>query len=182
VRVRTELSLLEEQMVVREDALKRTVLVSPVNGIVKQIRNNTIGGVVAAGAPIMELVPIGTRVLVEARVKPADIGFVKLGQPVAIKLSAYDPTIYGALKGKVLSISPDALGDPERAANADGTWYRALVEADRDAFRAGEGRRARTLEVLPGMTGTAEIRTGERTVLEFLLRPMLRTQEAFRER
>ena len=182
VRVRTELSLLEEQMVVRDDALKRTVLVSPVNGIVKQIRNNTLGGIVAAGAPVMELVPVGARVLVEARVKPADIGFVKVGQPVAIKLSAYEPAIYGALKGRVLSISPDALGDPERAANADGTWYRALVDADRESFKAGEGKRARSLEVLPGMTGTAEIRTGERTVLEFLLRPMLRTQEAFRER
>lgn len=182
VRVRTELSLLEEQMVVRDDALKRTVLVSPVNGIVKQIKNNTLGGVVAAGAPIMELVPVGTRVLVEARVKPADIGFVRVGQPVAIKLSAYDPTIYGSLRGKVVSISPDALGDPERAANADGTWYRALVDADRESFKAGEGNKARALEVLPGMTGTAEIRTGERTVLEYLLRPMLRTQEAFRER
>ena len=182
VRVRTELALLEEQMVVREDALKRTVLVSPVNGIVKQIRNNTVGGVVGAGAPIMEIVPVGTRVLVEARIKPADIGFVKVGQPVAIKLSAYDPTVYGALKGKVLSISPDALGDPERAANADGTWYRALVDAERESFKAGEGKRARPLEVLPGMTGTAEIRTGARTVLEYLLRPMLRTQEAFRER
>ncbi|MBL8286863.1 MAG: HlyD family type I secretion periplasmic adaptor subunit [Rubrivivax sp.] len=182
VRVRTELALLEEQMVVRDDALKRTVLVSPVNGIVKQIRNNTVGGVVAGGAPIMEIVPVGARVLVEARIKPADIGFVKVGQPVAIKLSAYDATVYGALKGKVLSISPDALGDPERAANADGTWYRALVDADRESFKAGEGRRARPLEVLPGMTGTAEIRTGARTVLEYLLRPMLRTQEAFRER
>lgn len=182
VRVRTELSLLEEQMIVRNDALKRTMLVSPVNGIVKQIRNNTVGGVVGAGAPIMEIVPVGTRVLVEARVKPADIGFVKVGQPVAIKLSAYDPTVYGALRGKVLSISPDALGDPERAANADGTWYRALVDAERDSFKAGEGKRARPLEVLPGMTGTAEIRTGARTVMEYLLRPMLRTQEAFRER
>ncbi len=182
VRVRTELALLEEQMVVRDDALKRTVLVSPVNGIVKQIRANTLGGVIAAGAPVMELVPLGTRVLVEARVRPADIGFVKVGQPVAIKLSAYDPTVYGSLRGKVLSISPDALGDPERAANADGTWYRALVDADRDSFRAGEGKRAKLLEVLPGMTGTAEIRTGQRTVIEYLLRPMLRTQEAFRER
>ena len=183
VRVRTELSLLDEQMVVRDDALKRTVLVSPVNGIVKQIRSNTLGGVIAPGAPLMELVQVGSRVLIEARVRPADIGFVKVGQPVAIKLSAYDPTIYGSLRGKVLSISPDALGDPERAANGgEGTWYRTLVDADRDSFKVGEGPSARALEVLPGMTGTAEIRTGARTVLEFLLRPMLRTQEAFRER
>ena len=182
VRVRTELALLEEQMVVRDDALKRTVLVSPVNGIVKQIRNNTLGGVIAAGAPVMELIAIGSRVRVEARVRPADIGFVKVGQPVAIKLSAYDATVYGALKGKVVSISPDALGDPERAANVEGTWYRAVVDADRESFKAGEGKLAKLLEVLPGMTGTAEIRTGERTVLEYLVRPMLRTQEAFRER
>jgi adhesin transport system membrane fusion protein len=122
-------------------------------------------------------------VLVEARVRPADIGFVKVGQPVAVKLSAYDPTIYGSMRGKVLSISPDALGDAERSANAaEGTWYRTLVDADRDSFTVGQGRRARPLQVLPGMTGTAEIRTGERTVLEFLFRPMLKTQEAFRER
>jgi adhesin transport system membrane fusion protein len=183
VRVRTELALLEEQMVVRDDALKRTVLTSPVDGIVKQIRSNTLGGVVAPGAPLMEIVPVGTRVLVEARVRPADIGFVKVGQPVAVKLSAYDPTIYGSMRGKVLSISPDALGDAERSANAaEGTWYRTLVDADRDSFTVGQGRRARPLQVLPGMTGTAEIRTGERTVLEFLFRPMLKTQEAFRER
>jgi adhesin transport system membrane fusion protein len=182
VRVRTELSLLEEQMVVRDDALKRSVLVSPVNGIVKQIRNATLNGVIAAGAPVMEIVPFGANVLVEVRIKPADIGFVKVGQPVSIKLSAYDHTVYGALRGKVQSISPDAYGDPDRAAAPEGTWYRALVAADRERFKVGEGKRARLLEVLPGMTGTAEVRTGQRTVLEFLLRPMLRTQEAFRER
>ncbi|MBL8341866.1 MAG: HlyD family type I secretion periplasmic adaptor subunit [Rubrivivax sp.] len=183
VRVRNELALLDEQMVVRDDALKRTVLTSPVDGIVKQIRSNTLGGVVAPGAPLMEIVPVGTRVLVEARVRPADIGFVKVGQPVAVKLSAYDPMIYGSLRGTVRSISPDALGDAERSANAaEGTWYRTLVDADRESFTAGQGKQMRALQVLPGMTGTAEIRTGERTVLEFLFRPMLRTQEAFRER
>jgi adhesin transport system membrane fusion protein len=182
VRVRTELSLLEEQMVVRDDAMKRSVLVSPINGIVKQIRNATLNGVIAAGAPVMEIVPVGANVLVEVRIKPADIGFVKVGQPVSVKLSAYDHTVYGSLKGKVQSISPDALGDPDRAAAPEGTWYRALVAAERESFKLGEGKRARPLEVLPGMTGTAEIRTGRRTVLEYLLRPMLRTQEAFRER
>jgi adhesin transport system membrane fusion protein len=182
VRVRTELALLEEQMVVRDDALKRTVLTSPVAGIVKQIRANTLGGVIAAGAPVMEIVPLGERVLVEARIKPADIGFVKVGQKVEIKLSAYEYTIYGGLRGTVQSISPDALGDPDRAAAPDGTWYRALVRADRDAFKLGSGRRAKTLQVLPGMTGSAEIRTGERSVLAYLLTPMLKSQEAFRER
>jgi adhesin transport system membrane fusion protein len=178
VRVRTELSLLEEQMVVRDDALRRTTLVSPVRGVVKQIKVNTLGGVVAAGAPIMELTPVGDKVLMEARVKPSDIGFVKVGQEVLIKLSAYEYTVYGGLKGVVTSISPDALGDAERAATPDATWYRAIVRADATALQHGD----KLLQVLPGMTGAVEIRTGQRSVLGFLLRPMLKTAEAFRER
>jgi adhesin transport system membrane fusion protein len=178
VRVRTELALLEEQMVVRDDALRRTTLTSPVNGLVKQIRMHTLGGVVAPGAPVMEIVPVGERVLVEARIRPADIGFVQVGQPVEVKLSAYEYTVYGGLKGVVQSISPDALGDPDRAASPDATWYRALVRTDRATLKRGD----KALSVLPGMTGTVEIRTGQRSVLGFLLRPMLKSQEAFRER
>ncbi len=178
VRVRTELALLEEQMVVRDDALRRTTLVSPIRGVIKQIRSNTVGGVVAPGAPVMEILPLGPRVLVEARVRPADIGFVKVGQQVEIKLSSYEYTVYGGLKGTVQSISPDALGDPDRAAAADGTYYRAMVEADRTSLKQGD----KPLVVLPGMTGMVEIRTGERSVLGFLVRPMMKSQEAFRER
>lgn len=178
VRVRNELAQVDEQMVVRDDALRRTTLVSPVNGVVKQVRVNTIGGVVAPGAPVMEVVPVGPRVLVEARVTPADIGFVKTGQPVKIKLTAYEYTVYGALEGTVVSISPDAMGDPEKAATPGGTWYRAMVRADPGSLRKAD----KPLPVLPGMTGSVEIRTGQRSVLGFLLRPMLKSQEAFRER
>jgi adhesin transport system membrane fusion protein len=177
VRVRTELSMIEEQMVVRDDALRRTTLKSPVRGVVKTIRANTIGGVVAPGSPVMEILPIGPRVLVEARLPPAEIGFIKVGQPVEIKLSSYEYTVYGGLKGTVQSISPDAIGDPERG-NGEGTYYRALVRADRSTLKSGD----KALSVLPGMTGTVEIRTGERSVLGFVLRPMLKTSEAFRER
>ena len=178
VRVRNDLAQLEEQMVVRDDALRRTTLVSPVRGVVKLIRANTVGGVIAPGAPVMELLPIGPRVLVEARVKPADIGFVKTGQPVQVKLSAYEYMVYGALQGTVVSISPDAMGDPDKAAQPEGTWYRAMVRADPAGLRKGD----KPLPVLPGMTGSVEIRTGQRSVLGFLLRPMLKSQEAFRER
>lgn len=178
IRVRTELSMLEEQMVVREDALRRSTLVSPVKGIVKVIRANTPGGVVAPGAPVMEIVPIGEKVLVEARVRPADIGFIRVGQPVVVKLSAYEFTVYGGLEGEVQSISPDALGDPDRASAPEGTWYRAVVRANGGELVHGD----KPLQVMPGMTGTVEIRTGERSVLGFLLRPMLKTTEAFRER
>ena len=180
-RVRTELSMIGEQMVVRDDALRRTTLVSPVRGIVKQIRMNTLGGVVPAGAPIMELLPLGDKVLIEARIRPSDIGFVRVGQPVDMKLSAYEYTVYGSLKGTVQSISPDALGDPERAATADGTWYRALIRAEGGQLAALR-KNDQPLQVLPGMTGSVEIRTGQRSVLGFILRPMVKTQEAFTER
>ncbi len=229
VRVRTELSLLEEQMVVRDDALRRTTLVSPIKGVIKTIRANTVGGVVAPGAPLMEILPVGPRVLVEARIRPADIGFVKVGQKVQVKLSAYEYTVYGGLQGTVLSISPDAMGDPEKAAAPEGTWYRALIRADRNTLQPADGAAGKQgrgkarkkaqdsaddeaesdtpatdkpasdkpasdkpasdkdssdkgLAVLPGMTGSVEIRTGQRSVLGFLLRPMLKSQEAFRER
>ncbi len=180
VRVQTELTMLGEQQVVRDDILKRTVLVSPVRGLVKNIRINTLGGVVAGGAAVMEIVPVGDQVLVELRIKPADIGFIKAGQPVEIKLSAYDYTVYGSLHGRVETLSPDALGDSEQrsaGASADATWYRALIKADPDTLQAA----GKPLTVLPGMVGTAEIRVGYRSVLSFLLRPMLKAQEAFTE-
>jgi adhesin transport system membrane fusion protein len=177
-RLRTELAQLDENQVVRDDAVKRTTLVSPVNGLVKQIRTHTVGGVIAGGAPLMEIVPVGEKVLVEMRVKPADIGFLRVGQAAEVKLSAYEFTVYGSLSGKVVTISPDALGDPERAQAPDGTWYRALVEAERSSLQAG----GKPLAAIPGMTGTAEVNTGERTVLSYLLRPMLKAREAFQER
>jgi adhesin transport system membrane fusion protein len=126
----------------------------------------------------MEILPLGPRVLVEARVKPADIGFVRTGQTVQVKLSAYDFTIYGALEGTVVSISPDAMGDPDKATLPEGTWYRAMVRAD----PAGLQKNGKPLSVLPGMTGSVEIRTGQRSVLNYMLRPMIKSQEAFRER
>ncbi len=177
-RLQTELAQLDENQVVRDDAVKRSTLVSPVNGLVKQIRTHTVGGVIGGGAPLMEIVPVGDKVLVEMRVKPADIGFLRVGQGAEVKLSAYEFTVYGSLSGKVVTISPDALGDPERAQATDGTWYRALVEADRSSLQAG----GKPLLAIPGMTGTAEVNVGERTVLSYLLRPMLKAREAFQER
>ena len=178
MRQQTELSQIHEQMVVREDALRRTTLSSPVRGLVKNIKAQTVGGVVSAGAPVMEILPLGERVLVEARVRPADIGFVRVGQAVEIKLTAYEPAVYGNLHGSVQSISPDAVGDTERAASAEATWYRAQILADPSSLHSG----GKPLALLPGMTGEAEIRTGQRSVLSYLLRPVLKAQEAFRER
>ncbi|OYT86337.1 MAG: secretion protein HlyD [Burkholderiales bacterium PBB6] len=179
LKTQTELTQLNEQMVAREDAVRRTVLESPVDGLVKNVRMNTLGGVVNAGAPIMEIVPISEELLIEARVKPADIGFVHVGQAAEIKLSAYEYNLYGGLTGVVESISPDALGDTERQGNGpDNTWFKALIRVKQNHLKSHD----QVLSVLPGMTGTVEINTGERTVLDFVLRPLLKAREAFRER
>ncbi|MGE0316063.1 MAG: HlyD family type I secretion periplasmic adaptor subunit [Lautropia sp.] len=176
-RARAELAALDEQLVVRDDVLRRTDLRSPVRGLVKNIRVATVGGVVAPGSPIMEIVPLGGRVLVEARIRPADIGFVREGQVAKVKLSAYEYNTYGGLSGTVEYISPDALGDGDAAVAGDKTWYRARIRADESTLRFhGE-----PLPVRPGMTGTVEVSTSDRSVLSFLLRPLLKSRDAFRE-
>jgi adhesin transport system membrane fusion protein len=178
VRTRTELAQLEEQMVVKQDMLTRTVLKSPVRGLVKNIRIATVGGVVPAGAAIMEILPIGPRILIEARIKPAEIGFVRVGMPVTIKLSAYDYYIYGGLKGVIDYISPDALGDDAKTGAKDATYYRAMIRSDSSTLHQGN----KPLAVMPGMTASVEVRTGERTVAQYLLLPLVKSQEAFTER
>lgn len=177
IRAQTELALIDEQAVVRDDALRRTVIKSPVRGLVKNIRVGTIGGVVSGGAPIMEILPMGPRVLIEARIAPADIGFVRVGQVAQVKLSAYEFNTFGGLQGKVEYISPDALSDSDRVSGKDATYYRARIAAESSTLKA----RGEPLPVRPGMTGTVEINTDERSVLSFLLRPMLKSREAFRE-
>jgi adhesin transport system membrane fusion protein len=178
-KAQSDLAQLKEQQAGREDVLRRTVLKSPVRGLVKNIRSNTVGGVVGPGAAIMEIVPIGRRTLVEAHVKPGDIGFLQVGQKALIKLAAYDFTIYGGVQGSIESISPDAIGDTERTAgSADATYYRVMLRVDSNPLR----EKGQSLPLLPGMTGSAEVRIGERSVLNFLLRPMIKSKEAFRER
>lgn len=176
VRLRSELAQQQEQMVVREDALTRTVLTSPVNGLVKNIRANTLGGVITTGAPIMEIVPLTERILVETRIKPAEIGYLRVGQKARIKVGGFDYNVFGGLEGQVEYISPDALGEADKG--GEGRYYRALVRAERSTLRY----KGQAVEVIPGMTASVEIKTGERSVLSFLLRPMLKTREALQER
>jgi adhesin transport system membrane fusion protein len=175
VRAQTELAQLDEQMVVRQDALTRTVLKSPVHGVVKAVKISTTGGVVGSGAPIMEIAPIGPKVLVEAKIKPRDIGFVRLGQKAEVKLAGYDFNTYGGLEGKVTYISPDAVTEGDKTGEGH---YRVIVTAERNNLKY----KGEPLPVIPGMTATVEIKTGERSVLSYLLRPMMKSQEALRER
>jgi adhesin transport system membrane fusion protein len=175
VRVQSEMAQMDEQMVVRQDALTRTVLKSPVHGVVKSIKAGTVGGVIASGAPILEISPIGPQVLVQARIKPKDIGFIRLGQTAEVKLAGYDFNTYGGLEGKVTYISPDAVTEGDKSGEGH---YRVIVTADRNNLKY----KGEKLPVIPGMTSNVEIKTGERSVLSYLLRPMMKSQEALRER
>jgi adhesin transport system membrane fusion protein len=176
VRLQNELAMQDEQMVVREDALKRTVLTSPVRGLVKNIRANTLGGVITTGSPIMEIVPLTDEVLIETRIKPAEIGFISVGMPAKIKLLGFDYNIFGGIEGRVEYISPDALGEADKTGG--GRYYRALIRSESSNLRY----KGEDVPIIPGMSTTVEIKTGERTVLSFLLRPVLKTREAMSER
>jgi membrane fusion protein, adhesin transport system len=138
---------------------------------------NTVGGVVGGGTPIMEISPMGGRLLVEARVRPRDIGFVSVGQGAEVKLSGYDYNVWGGLHGSVHFISPDALGDADKG--ADASYYRTIIVSERNELRP---RRGQPLPLIPGMAATIEIKTGQRSVLSYLLRPMMKSREALRER
>jgi adhesin transport system membrane fusion protein len=177
VKVQNDLALLQEQRVVRDDQMQRTVLTSPVDGVVKSIKINTVGGVVASGAAIMEIAPMGGRLLIEARVKPRDVGFVAVGQKAEVKLAGYDYNVFGGLHGRVEFISPDALGDADKGAEA--TYYRTLVVSEKSTLKPRLGQ---ALPLIPGMAASVEIKTGQRSVLSYLLRPMLKSREALRER
>jgi len=175
-RTQTDLAQMDEQMVVRKDVMQRTELKSPVKGFVKSIKLNTVGGVVPSGAAIMEIVPLGDQIKVEAHIKPADIGFLQMGQTAIIKLTGYDFNVLGGLKGKITYISPDALGDPDKGAAA--AYYRVVIDAERTDLEY----KGKPLPVLPGMTAVVDIRTGDRSVLSYMLRPLLKSREAMQER
>ncbi|KVK90462.1 hemolysin secretion protein D [Burkholderia ubonensis] len=180
IKLELELAQTSETVVGRADVLQRTTVVAPVYGTVKNIRVNTIGGVIQPGEHIMEIVPLEDQLLVEARIKPSDVAFLRPGQPATVKITAYDFGIYGSLKGKVEHISPDTLKDDQKAAagRPDATYYRVLVLTDSSTLNSG----GKTLPIMPGMVATVDIRTGEKTILDYVLKPIFKAREAFRER
>lgn len=175
-KTRAELDVTRQVMGGRQDQLDRTTLHSPVRGIVKNLEVTTIGGVIQPGGSMMEIVPIEDEMLVEARMSPRDIAFIRPGLPATVKITAYDPSIYGALSGKVDRISPDTLQDE---VHRDQVYYRVYVRTDRANLRTKDGR---THPIMPGMVATVEIRTGRKTILQYLLKPINKAQEAMRER
>lgn len=175
-KMRSELEVVLQVMSGRRDQLDRTVLTSPVRGIVKNLEVTTIGGVVQPGGALMEIVPIEDELLIETRISPRDIAFIRPGLPATVKITAYDPSIYGALDGTVDRISPDTLQDE---IHRDQVYYRAYVRTGSSRLRTKDGREH---AIMPGMVTSVEIRTGSKTILQYLLKPVNKAREAMRER
>ncbi len=183
VRVASELSQTKENASAREDAFRRTTVRSPMKGVVKNVQVTTVGGVIQAGQPILEIVPTEDEMLVEAYVKPSEVAFLKVGQKAVVKLTAYDFNKYGGLDGVLEHLSPDTLRDerqkkPGNPMELEEGLYRIMVRV-----KETEGlRNGLKLTPTPGMTATVEIRTGQKTVLEYLFRPLQNVTQALRER
>lgn len=156
------------------DQQRRTQVTSPIDGIVKNLRANTIGGVVKGGEPIMEIVPLHERLQVDAKLSPTDRGYVQVGQKATVKVSAYDYTTYGGLEGEVILVAPDTtIGQDNQP------YYRVVVQTG----HAYLGDDATKRPITAGMQATVDIHTGTRTVMHYLVKPVIKLRhEAFRER
>ncbi|ARU90812.1 hemolysin secretion protein D [Pseudomonas sp. M30-35] len=175
-----ELSQAQESLIGRKDVLSRTTIYAPVKGTIKDIRVNTRGGVIQPGEPIMNIVPLEDQLLVQAKIKPSDVAFLHPGLPATVKITAYDFSIYGGLKGIVQQISPGTMKDEDKQARGrpDDTYYQVMVLTDSSSLHVKD----KVLPIIPGMIARVEIKTGEKTILDYLLKPIYKAREAFRER
>lgn len=160
----------------KQDQLTRTALLSPVHGIVKDIRITTPGGVLEPGGKLMEIVPVEDRLLIETRINPRDIGYIRPGLPAVVKITAYDAAIYGDLPGEVETVSPDTLQDEVKQ---EQYYYRVYVRTHKAALSNAQGR---VFPIMPGMVANVEIKTGQKSVMDYLLKPLNKASEALRER
>lgn len=161
-----EMNAIRESLSGLQDRKTRNEIKSPVDGTIKDIKVTTVGGVVRSGDPIIEIVPTDDQLLVEARIRPADIAFLYPGQKAVVKITAYDFSIYGGLKGEVVEISPDAITNEKGE-----SFYRVRVRTDENSLR----RKNEILPIIPGMVASVDILTGHKTVMEYLLKPFVKT-------
>lgn len=165
-----DLTSVEQVLADRSAQLEHTELRAPTDGVVNLINQTTIGAVLRPGDEIMQVLPTGDDLIIEAKVRSADIGFVRTGLPASIKLDAYDYSIYGSMEGLVHYISPDAL--IEKTPQGDQAYYRSHIRITAKRFK---GDKAKTVEIQPGMTATVEVITGANTVLGYLVKPVFKT-------
>jgi membrane fusion protein, adhesin transport system len=165
-----DLAGVQQIMAQRKDQLTQTELRAPLHGIVKNVRVTTRGGVIRPGEEVMQIVPLEEDLVIEAKVSPADIAFIKTGMKATVKIDAYDYTIYGDLSGTLSYISADTL--TENLQQGEQPYYRVQVKTDGRKF---SGRPDQKLDIQPGMTSMVEIRTGSNTVLKYLSKPVIKT-------
>ncbi|ATG47916.1 transporter [Celeribacter ethanolicus] len=170
-----ELASVKQALTLAQDQLGRTVITAPMRGIVNNLTVTTIGGVIRPGEELVQIIPVDEELFIEAHVRPEDIAHVEPGQEATIKLSAYDYTIYGSLKGTVQVVSADTFKD-ERDPNAQ-PYYRVTATVDLDSLT----ERQQKIEIRPGMRAQVELHTGSKTFLQYLLKPLYKSREAFRE-
>lgn len=172
-----ELAGTSASSVAAKDRLARTSVRSPMTGVVKQIKVNTVGGILQPGMEIMEIVPMEDNLLIETKVRPADVGFIHPGQEATVKLTAYDFSIYGGLEATVENISADTI--TEETNGRSESFYLVQVRTKSSSFSASDKK----LPIIPGMLASVHIKTGKKTVLNYLLKPVLKAKyEALRER
>ncbi|KPU56946.1 type I secretion membrane fusion, HlyD family protein [Pseudomonas fluorescens] len=172
---RTDLNKAEATGKALEDRVSRTLVTSPVRGIVNKLLVNTIGGVIQPGSDLVEIVPLDDTLLVEAKIRPQDIAFLHPGQEATVKFTAYDYTIYGGLKARLEQIGADTITDEDKKT----TYYVIKLRTDRSHLGTDE----KPLLIIPGMVASVDIITGKKTVLSYLLKPIIRARaEALHER
>ncbi|NQV54269.1 MAG: HlyD family type I secretion periplasmic adaptor subunit [Rhodospirillales bacterium] len=172
--VEEKIATIQEEISAAGERGARLEIKSPINGIVKNMRYSTIGGVVKSGEAIMEIVPTGDKLIINAKLNPIDRGFVTEGQPARVKISTYDFVRYGALDGRVSLVAADVTEDPQI-----GPYFEVQIETDKTYLGKHEGE----LPITPGMQAVVDIHTGSKTVIDFLIKPVLKMKaEAFRER
>nr|WP_202743960.1 HlyD family type I secretion periplasmic adaptor subunit [Acinetobacter calcoaceticus] len=175
-KANTDIETQSQVVMGKSDILNRAIFKSPVRGIVKEIDIMTIGGVISQNGKLMTIVPLDEKLLIEARISPRDIAFIRPGQEALVKITAYDYSIYGGLNGKVTVISPDTLRDEVKQ---DQFYYRVYIRTNSDKLTNKEGKQ---FNITPGMVATVDIKTGQKTVLDYLLKPFNKAKEALRER
>ncbi len=176
-KINSDLKVYESKIVSEQDKLDKTVVKSPVNGIVKVININTIGGVVKSGVDLIEIVPQSDILLVETKIDPKDIAFINPSQRAIVKVTAYDFAIYGALEGQIVEISADSIVDKD--SKTPKTYYKVVVKTEKN-YLEKDGKK---LPIIPGMVASVDIITGQKTILDFILKPILKTkQDALHER
>ncbi len=175
-KANAEVDMLASIIKGREDSVTRMTVRSPVRGIVKNIQVTTIGGVIPPNGEMMEIVPVDDHLLIEARLSPRDIAFIHPGQRALVKITAYDYAIYGGLEGEVETISPDTIQDKVKP---EIVYYRVYIRTHQDYLVNKLGRH---FSISPGMVATVDIKTGNKTIIEYLIKPFNRAREALRER